>query len=144
VKQMLPNNMEDEQLSGDANGQVKPARSLGAILRSAREARAMTIREVSDRIRIPTQYLMMLEANDYTAIADELYLLPFVRSYADFLGLEAGVLSARFLCGIQPVERAVDQDAEPVEERTAGRSRWFTTAAVMLFVALALYLVGFK
>ncbi len=104
----------------------------------------MTIREVAERIRIPAQYLMMLESNDYAAIADELYLLPFVRSYADFLGLEAGALSARFLRGIPPVERAVDQHPEPLEERTAGHSRWFTTAAVMLFVALALYLVGFK
>ena len=136
--------MEHEQLNGDADGQAKRARSLGAILRSGREARAMTIREVSDRIRIPARYLTMLEANDYEAIADELYLLPFVRGYADFLGLEAGTLSARFLRGIQPLEKVVDQAPEPVEERTDAHSRWFTTAAVMLFVALALYLVGLK
>ena len=140
---MLPQNIEHEQLGSDADGQAKRARSLGAILRSAREARAMTVREVSERIRIPARYLTMLEANDYGAIADELYLLPFVRSYADFLGLEAGALSARFLRGIQPVERP-DQAPEPVEAPTAGHSRWFTTAAVMLFVALALYLVGLK
>lgn len=136
--------MEHEQLSGDADGLAKRARSLGAILRSGREARAMTIREVSERIRIPARYLTMLEANDYGAIADELYLLPFVRGYADFLGLEAGTLSARFLRGIQPLEKAADPAPEPAEEDDLRRGRWFTTAAVMLFVALALYLVGLK
>ncbi|HEY2107598.1 MAG TPA: helix-turn-helix domain-containing protein [Candidatus Binataceae bacterium] len=141
---MLPDNMEPDQSGGDADGRAKRARSLGAILRSEREARELSIREVSERIRIPARYLTMLEANDYGAIADELYLLPFVRGYADFLGLEAGTLSARFLRGIQPPEKAVDPEPEPVEEDDLGRGRWFTTAAVMLFVALALYLVGLK
>lgn len=120
------------------------AGNLGAILRSAREARAMTIDEVSDQVRIPVRYLTMLEANDYGAIADELYLLPFVRGYADFLGLEAGTLSAGFLREIQPLERPIDPDLEIVEERKFGSGQWFTTAAVMLFVALALYLVGLR
>jgi len=104
----------------------------------------MTLREVSERLRIPAQYLTMLEANDYSAIADELYLLPFVRSYAEFLGLDAGALATRFLRGIQPLERVVELTPEIIEEHEGGRSRWFTTAAVMLFVALALYLVGLK
>jgi cytoskeletal protein RodZ len=137
---MPANNLEQEQSSGEATA----ARSIGAVLRSAREARVLTVREVAERIRIPVKYLTMLEANDYGAIADELYLLPFVRSYADFLGLEAGTLSARFLRGIQPLERVVEPAPEVVEDHEVRHSRWFTTAAVMLFVALALYLVGLK
>lgn len=136
--------MEHEELSSDTDGQGKYPRSLGAVLRLEREARAMTIREVAEQIRIPARYLTMLEANDYVGIADELYLLPFVRNYADFLGLEAGSLSARFLRGIQPLEKPADPAPEVVEEHDLRRGRWFTTAAVMLFVALALYLVGLK
>jgi cytoskeleton protein RodZ len=126
------------------DGEGSSVRTLGAILRAAREARAMTTLEVAERIRIPAGYLTMLEANDYGAIADELYLLPFVRGYAEFLGLDAGVLSARFLRGIQPLERFAEPIPEPIEETEGRRGRWFTTAAVMLFVALALYLVGLK
>ncbi len=66
------------------------------------------MREVSERLRIPAQYLTMLEANDYGAIADELYLLPFVRSYAEFFGLEAETLATRFLSGIQPLEKVIE------------------------------------
>lgn len=104
----------------------------------------ITLREVSERIHVPVQYLTMLEANDYSAIADELYLLPFIRTYADFLGLDSGLLSARFMRTIQPVERFSEPSPEIVDDSAVRRSGWFTTAAVMLFVALALYLVGLK
>src|SRR5215469_4139796 len=104
----------------------------------------MTIREAAAQIKIPARYLTMLEANDYGAIADELYLLPFLRGYADFLGLEAGTLSARFLRGIQLLERVAELEPEVAEESETRRSQWFTTAAVILFVALALYLIGLK
>ncbi len=138
------NDLPHEQTNGDSSGEVTRTRSLGVILRSAREAREMTLREVSERIHVPGQYLTMLEANDYSGIADELYLLPFVRTYADFLGLDAGALSARFMRVVQPVERFADPPPEVVDEPGARRNGWFTTAAVMLFVALALYLVGLK
>jgi cytoskeletal protein RodZ len=143
MKPML-SDVDHEQTGADAEGEPQKSRSLGAILRSARESRELTIREVSERIRIPARYLTMLESNDYGAIADELYLLPFVRSYADFLGLQSGTLSARFLRGIQPPERFSDPAPEAVEDREPLASRWFTTAAVMVFVALAIYLVGLK
>ncbi len=140
---MQSNDVNHEQTAG-GDGQPAQSRSIGATLRSAREARELTIREVSQRIRIPVKYLTMLESNDYGAIADELYLLPFVRSYADFLGLQSGTLSARFLRGVQPLERYGDPAPEVIEDREPLSSRWFTTAAVMLFVALAIYLVGLK
>ena len=139
---MLPNS--HEQVTDATGNAAKPARNLGAVLRSAREQRALTIREAAERTRIPAHYLTMLEANDYSAIADELYLLPFVRGYGEFLGLDAGGLAARFVRGIQPLERPLEPASDPVEEPVGRRGRWFTTAAVMLFVALALYLVGLK
>ncbi len=133
-----------EQVTDGTGEGTKRTRNLGVVLRSAREERALTIREAAERTRIPAQYLTMLEANDYSGIADELYLLPFVRSYAEFLDLDAGALSTRFVRGIQPLERPVEATPDLAEEPAGRRGGWFTTAAVMLFVALALYLVGLK
>jgi cytoskeleton protein RodZ len=144
MKPMLSDNVDHGHGGGAIESEPVRSRSIGALLRQAREAQEISIREVSERIRIPVKYLTMLEANDYGSIADELYLLPFVRSYADFLGLQSGALSARFLRGIQPVEKPGNPEPEIVEEREFTASRWFTTAAVMLFVALALYLIGLK
>jgi hypothetical protein len=42
----------------------------------------------------------------YSAIADELYLLPFLRSYANFLGLDAGATSGRFFGQNLPPDRS--------------------------------------
>jgi cytoskeleton protein RodZ len=146
VEQMLSNSLEQvtEQVTDLMGDGTKRARNLGVVLRTAREERALTLREVAERIRIPAHYLTMLEANDYSSIADELYLLPFVRSYAEFLGLDAGALATRFVRGIQPLERPAEPASDLAEEPAGRRGGWFTTAAVMLFVALALYLVGLK
>lgn len=142
---MLTNDSPHEPTPGDdAGDEIERPRSLGVILRSAREAHELTMREVAERIHVPAQYLTMLEANDYSGIADELYLLPFVRTYSDFLGLDAGALSARFARAMQPVERYAEPVPELEDQSASRRSGWFTTAAVMLFVALALYLVGLK
>lgn len=146
VEQMLSNSHEQvtEHVTDGTDNGTNRARNLGVVLRSAREEQALTIREAAERIRIPAQYLTMLEVNDYSGIADELYLLPFVRSYAEFLGLDAGALSTRFVRGIAPLDRSVEAAPDLAEEPAGRRGEWFTTAAVMLFVALAIYLVGLK
>jgi hypothetical protein len=144
VIEMFRHGLQDQQSGDETGDDAQHVRSLGAVLRSAREERALTIREAAVQVHIPAQYLTMLEANDYSGIADELYLLPFVRNYADFLGLDPATLQARFLRRVQPVERVVGPELELTQEPAMRRSGWVTTAAVMLFVALALYLVGLK
>jgi cytoskeletal protein RodZ len=124
---------------------AESAVSLGAILRATRQARSTTIREVAEQTGIPAAYLTMLEIGDYSAIADELYLLPFLRSYANFLGLDAVALSARFIAGIGGVEKVVDSPIELLvdyEESQTGRSGWVSTVLLIVFVALSIYLVS--
>jgi cytoskeletal protein RodZ len=101
----------------------------------------MTVREAAKQLRLSAHYLYMLEAGDYSAIADELYLLPFARRYAQFLGLDAGLVSRQFVAG---VEAGVKSDDEPEisKEVPAKQRRWPTTIAVLFFVTLAVYLVA--
>ena len=129
------------QHDAEAAEEGRPAPSLGVQLRRAREARTMTLREAAELIHVPAQYLTMLESNDYSAISDELYLLPFLRAYAEFLELDASIMAALFLRGIQPMERLAEPTPEWAMKPAGRRGGWFTTAAVMFFVALALYLV---
>jgi cytoskeleton protein RodZ len=124
--------------------QGKSAVELGAILRATRQARSMTIREVAEQTRISASYLTMLEIGDYSAIADELYLLPFLRSYTNFLGLDEGALSAQFIGGIAGVGKVVDTPIELLveyRESPTGRSGWVSTVVLIVFVALSIYLV---
>ena len=134
------NRLEREQLTGEPD---ESSRSLGVILRAAREARAMTVREVAGQIRIPADYLTTLEIGDYSGIANELYLLPYLRDYARFLGLDTSALSARFIGGIEGVGRFADPSIELLDEEHPTRQReWSTTVVLLLFVALAIYLLG--
>lgn len=114
---------------------------VGAVLRSARRAHSMTVREVAEQLRLSAHYLCMLEAGDYSAIADELYLQPFARQYAQLLGLDAGLISSQFVAGI---EVGVKFDHQPqISQEVPARQRWWpTTVAVLFFVTLAVYLVA--
>jgi len=104
----------------------------------------MTIREVAEQTRISAAYLTMLEIGDYSAIADELYLLPFLRSYAHFLALDAGALSARLIGAIGDVGKVVDRPSELLleyQESPTERSGWVSTVMLIVFIALSFYLV---
>ena len=125
-------------------GPGESAVRLGAILRATRQARSITLREVAEQTRISVAYLTMLEIGDYSGIADELYLLPFLRRYASFLGLDAGALSARFIGGIAGVGKIPDTPIELLVEYQAsptGGNGWASTVLLIVFVALSVYLV---
>jgi cytoskeletal protein RodZ len=62
--------------------------ALGSILRQTREARGLTISEVSHDTFIRTQYLEALEAGDLSRLPEPVYILGFLRRYANYLGLE--------------------------------------------------------
>ena len=63
--------------------------SLGKIMAMAREARGFSREQAAKASNIPGYYLTMIESDDYSSIADQLYLLPFLRRYATFVGARA-------------------------------------------------------
>jgi cytoskeleton protein RodZ len=89
---------------------------LGATLVAARERRGKSCAEVAAETRIPFHYLQMLEGDDYGRISDQLYLLPFLRRYAAFLGLDGEEIGMRFVREVQRAEGAVSSRmSEPLE-----------------------------
>ena len=60
---------------------------LGEEFRAAREARHLSLSEVSEQIHIRSVYLQSLENEDWSAIAAPVYVRGFIRTYARFLGL---------------------------------------------------------
>ncbi len=69
---------------------------IGEILRSAREGKNITLREAEEATKIRFKYLAALENNDYDQIPGRVYVLGFLRNYADYLGLEARELTERY------------------------------------------------
>ena len=61
--------------------------SLGATLRAAREARGWTLEEAEKATRIRARYLAALEAGQIDSLPSPIQARGFLRSYAQYLGL---------------------------------------------------------
>ncbi|MGH7779641.1 MAG: helix-turn-helix domain-containing protein [Candidatus Binataceae bacterium] len=124
--------------------------SLGQCLTETRKARGFTPEQIVAETRIPAHYVHAIESDDYATVSDELYLLPFLRRYATFLGLDPEDAAARFIREVQRAENNPSaRIAEPISMVTSTRerkpSRGHPVAIVLLIIALvvlaaALYL----
>jgi cytoskeletal protein RodZ len=88
--------------------------SLGAIMTMAREARGFTREQAAKTSNIPGYYLTMIETDDYSSIADQLYLLPFLRRYAVFVALEPEEVASRFIRDVQRADMNPGRPSEPI------------------------------
>lgn len=62
--------------------------ALGERFRAAREARGLSLSDVSEQIRIRSVYLSAIEEENWATIGAPVYIRGFLRTYARFLGLE--------------------------------------------------------
>jgi cytoskeletal protein RodZ len=76
----------------------------------------------------------MLESNDYSMISDRLYLMPFLRRYATFLGLDPEEIAMRF---VREVQRADNSPPMRIDEPLRGpRGKWPGWLGIVGAVAL--------
>jgi len=114
--------------------------ALGEEFRSAREARGLSLSEVSEQIHIRSVYLNAIENEDWPSIGAPVYVRGFLRTYARFLGLDAEDAVERFNRTV-PLERhhaPAAATTAAAERESAGVSPW-----AMIAVAVALVLVAF-
>lgn len=88
--------------------------SLGAVMTIAREARGFTRDQAAKTSNIPGYYLTMIETDDYSSIADQLYLLPFLRRYATFVALDPEEVASRFIREVQRADMNPGRVSEPI------------------------------
>lgn len=72
------------------------ARELGEWLTRAREARGLTLEDAERDTRISRRYLQALESGDLEIIPAPVYARGFLRSYAQYLGLDPQEAMARY------------------------------------------------
>jgi cytoskeletal protein RodZ len=64
------------------------ANSVGEMLRSAREAKQLTLDAANRDTKISVDILSALEQDDFDAVGSDIYLKGFLRNYARFLGVD--------------------------------------------------------
>jgi cytoskeleton protein RodZ len=62
--------------------------SLGDEFRVAREARGLSLSDVSEHLHIRSTYLQAIEEEDWPVIGAPVYIRGFIRTYARFLGVD--------------------------------------------------------
>jgi cytoskeleton protein RodZ len=115
--------------------------TLGKIMAAARERRGLTQSQSSAEANIPAYYLEMIESDDYSAIADQLYLLPFLRRYAIFIRLDPEEVASRFIRDVQRADMNATRMSDPIamiERRRKSRSLPIAVIAVVAIAVLAL------
>jgi cytoskeletal protein RodZ len=84
-----------------------PSQTLGELMTATREKTGLSREEVAAETHIPAYYVRMIESDSYDAIPDQLYLLPFFRRYAIFLGLDAQKVVSRFIVDFEKAENEI-------------------------------------
>jgi cytoskeletal protein RodZ len=93
-------------------------------LRSTRESRQLSLEDVRGALGIPIHYIEALEGQT-RLIADEFYLIPFLRRYADYLELDGATAVAGFLAESSRNEAAaVRSMRQPAERKRVPGWAW--------------------
>ncbi len=125
--------------------------ALGERFRAAREARGLSLSDVSEQIRIRSVYLAAIEEENWSAIGAPVYVRGFLRTYARFLGLDPEEVVAAFNSGppvshpapvvTERVSRGVPAAPErPQEQGSRGAPLlWAAAVVAVLLVAFVVY-----
>ena len=100
---------------------------IGNSLREARERQGLGYPEIELATKIRAKYIRALEEEDFTAIPGDAYIRGFLRTYADYLGLDSDVYvdeyASRFITSWRdelpprPQRRRVRTRERPIERR---------------------------
>lgn len=71
-------------------------KSVGEILKTAREKKSIGLDEVVAATKIKKEFLEAIEANDFQQISSEVAAKGFIKNYAEFLGLSSRPILAIF------------------------------------------------
>lgn len=110
----------------------------GKYLAQQRELRGMSRDEVSAKTKIPVSLLSALEGGQVERLPDRVFVVNYIRAYAQVIGLEPDEAVLRF----EEIYTGSNTVLSPVELERRRRKRSWTILALVL-VGLALTIAGF-
>ncbi len=122
---------------------------IGDTLREARIRQGMSLKDVEDALKIRGRYLLALEQDDFESLPGSTFVKAFLRTYADFLGLDANVLVSEYVAQRNP--EGQDIVRQPLRTSSGPRTRSprrqpnyvvVAVAALVIIVILALVFRG--
>jgi transcriptional regulator with XRE-family HTH domain len=99
--------------SWTSNAEVK--REFGSLLRRARENQGLTIADVSEKTRIPSRYIQLLEEEAFDKLTQPFYVRNYINNLSKFYGIDPRPLQAFYqsLSGYTPPNLSPDVYTAP-------------------------------
>ena len=102
---------------------------IGDKLRSAREAKGLSIEDIEKATKIQGRYLTAIEQDDFDKLPGDFYVRAFIRQYAQVVGLDGKQLLSEYHNDIpqaepeEYVEDSIDNKSEEVSKTTSNKKK---------------------
>jgi cytoskeletal protein RodZ len=115
--------------------------TVGEILRSEREKKGLSVKEIELATSIRTIYISAIEEGNYSIITGEVYLKGFIRNYSNFLGLDGQQIvdlyrqSQNSIASTEIIPNANSSSVEqqPIKETNHSNAiKWLTAGVLVL------------
>ena len=132
----------DEVPAPDEASPAGKTDSLGRALRTAREARRLSLERASELLRIEPKFLVALEEERFDAIGPPVFVKGYLRHYSELLGLDARALIDAHRDQIGKDEPNVRARRSVGLERERSVAAWVIAVAGVALASALLWLVG--
>ena len=119
--------------------------AIGDTLREARMRQRVDISEVEDETKIRAKYLRAIENEEFDLLPGETFVRSFIRTYAEYLGLDSHLLVEQYRAQHEP---HVEAELQPFPPQPRSRERRYggppgpgAVVAAALIALLALLLI---
>ena len=134
--------MADARARKSADAVLGEVENVGVLLRMTREARGISLDEAAARMHIRESHLDAIEAVDAKGLPPRAYALGFVKTYAEFLELDARMVVEQFKLDAgydapQPIETEKFRAAEEAAEAEPGDMTLPVFIAILAFIIWA-------
>lgn len=116
--------------------------TLGERLQKIRIERRLSLAEVSKSTKIQIKYLTYLEEGEYLKLPADVYVRGFLRSYANFIGMNEEILIKQFIRekGIQKNIKKTDNEEKITKQ--INFSNFVLTPRIIIICVVFLFIVG--
>lgn len=111
--------------------------SIGKRLKETREEKKISLKEVQENLKIRTRYLEALESDNFDIIPGEAYVKAFIKSYANFLGIEHQELIMEY----QRIKDEEKQLLEEMEEKDTKPSFYFRNKTLISSIIITILII---
>lgn len=120
---------------------------IGEKLRSAREAKGLSIEDIEKATKIQSRYLTAIEQNDFDKLPGDFYVRAFIRQYAQIVGLDGKELLSEYHQDVpeskpdEYVENSIDNKSEEVRETTDNKKNLWKNYMPRIAICLGVIIV---